>query len=57
MSDLPAIGNKVPTSPRDWAGEVLETVETERHRQLPADRLRVGQVWRGRLLMALAALG
>jgi 3-hydroxyacyl-CoA dehydrogenase len=39
----------------DWAGEVLATVEGERRRSLPADRLRERQAWRDRRLMALAA--
>ena len=39
----------------DWAGEVLEKVETERRRRVPEDRLRDRQVWRDRRLMALAA--
>ena len=37
----------------DWAGEVLEKVETERRRRVPEDRLRDRQVWRDRRLMAL----
>jgi L-gulonate 3-dehydrogenase len=39
----------------DWAGPVLETVETDRRKRLPADRLSERQVWRDRRLMALAA--
>jgi 3-hydroxyacyl-CoA dehydrogenase len=39
----------------DWAGPVLETVETDRRERLPADRLGARQVWRDRRLMALAA--
>jgi L-gulonate 3-dehydrogenase len=40
---------------RDWAGPVLEEVERDRRKRLPADRLRERQVWRDRHLMALAA--
>ncbi|TIW09992.1 MAG: 3-hydroxyacyl-CoA dehydrogenase, partial [Mesorhizobium sp.] len=39
----------------DWAGEVLQTVESERRRRLPQERLLDRQVWRDRRLMALAA--
>jgi len=39
----------------DWAGPVLETVEGERRKSLPKDRLVERQVWRDRRLMALAA--
>jgi L-gulonate 3-dehydrogenase len=39
----------------DWAGPVLETVEADRRKRLPADRLAERQVWRDRRLMALAA--
>jgi L-gulonate 3-dehydrogenase len=39
----------------DWAGPVLETVETDRRKRLPADRLAERQLWRDRRLMALAA--
>jgi 3-hydroxyacyl-CoA dehydrogenase len=39
----------------DWAGEVLETVETERRRLVPEAELLERQKWRDRRLMALAA--
>ncbi len=39
----------------DWAGPVLETVERERRRRLPATDLAKRQAWRDRRLMALAA--
>jgi len=39
----------------DWAGPVLEEVERDRRRRLPADRLQERQIWRDRRLMALAA--
>ncbi len=39
----------------DWAGPVLETVEGERRRALPKERLAERQVWRDRRLMALSA--
>ncbi|MBZ9855903.1 3-hydroxyacyl-CoA dehydrogenase [Mesorhizobium sp. CA13] len=39
----------------DWAGEVMETVEAERSRRLPREKLGDRQVWRDRRLMALAA--
>lgn len=39
----------------DWAGAVMEEVETDRRRKLPADKLQERQVWRDRRLMALAA--
>jgi L-gulonate 3-dehydrogenase len=39
----------------DWAGPVLETVEADRRRRLPAEKLGERQVWRDRRLMALAA--
>jgi L-gulonate 3-dehydrogenase len=39
----------------DWAGPVLETVETARRARLPEGQLGERQVWRDRRLMALAA--
>lgn len=39
----------------DWAGPVMDTIETERRKLLPADRLQERQAWRDRRLMALAA--
>ena len=44
-----------PTTQRraDWAGPVMDTVETERRKRLPADRLQERQAWRDRRLMAL----
>jgi len=39
----------------DWAGTVLETVESGRRERLPKDKLVERQVWRDRRLMALAA--
>lgn len=39
----------------DWAGPVLETIEDERRKALPREKLVERQVWRDRRLMALAA--
>jgi 3-hydroxyacyl-CoA dehydrogenase len=39
----------------DWAGPVIEDVEGDRRKKLPADKLKDRQVWRDRRLMALAA--
>ena len=39
----------------DWSGPVVDTVEAERRKQLPAAALRDRQAWRDRRLMALAA--
>jgi L-gulonate 3-dehydrogenase len=39
----------------DWNGPVIETVEAERRKALPASELRARQAWRDRRLMALAA--
>ncbi len=39
----------------DWLGEVMDRVESDRRKDLPADRLAERQVWRDRRLMALAA--
>ncbi len=39
----------------DWLGEVMDRVEGDRRKSLPADKLGERQVWRDRRLMALAA--
>ncbi|MCO5082975.1 MAG: 3-hydroxyacyl-CoA dehydrogenase [Rhizobiaceae bacterium] len=39
----------------DWGGEVLDTVEADRRRAVPREKLVDRQVWRDRRLMALAA--
>jgi L-gulonate 3-dehydrogenase len=39
----------------DWSGPVMEIVEGERRKRLPADQLAARQAWRDRRLMALAA--
>jgi 3-hydroxyacyl-CoA dehydrogenase len=39
----------------DWLGEVMDRVEGDRRKNLPADKLGERQVWRDRRLMALAA--
>ncbi len=39
----------------DWLGEVMNQVEGDRRKSLPADKLAERQVWRDRRLMALAA--
>lgn len=39
----------------DWTGEVMDTVESERRKLLPAGQLQDRQVWRDKRLMALAA--
>ena len=39
----------------DWSGPVLDVIEAERRRRLPADKLQDRQAWRDRRLMALAA--
>ena len=39
----------------DWNGPVLDVIEAERRKALPADRLQAHQAWRDRRLMALAA--
>ena len=39
----------------DWSGPVMDAIEAERRRRLPADRLTARQAWRDRRLMALAA--
>jgi len=39
----------------DWTGPVLRTIEAERRRKVPAERLTERQRWRDRRLMALAA--
>lgn len=39
----------------DWTGDVMEKVEADRRKALPADQLEERQKWRDRRLMALAA--
>ena len=39
----------------DWTGPVMDVVEPERRKQLPAAKLQERQVWRDKRLMALAA--
>ncbi len=39
----------------DWSGEVMDTIEADRRKRLPAEGLVDRQVWRDRRLMALAA--
>jgi L-gulonate 3-dehydrogenase len=39
----------------DWTGPVMDVVEADRRKLLPADRLKERQAWRDRRLMALAA--
>ncbi len=39
----------------DWSGPVMDTIEADRRKRLPADRLAARQAWRDRRLMALAA--
>ena len=39
----------------DWSGPVMDEVEAERRKRLPADKLVERQSWRDRRLMALAA--
>ncbi len=39
----------------DWAGDVLGTIESDRRRAVPKEKLVDRQVWRDRRLMALAA--
>jgi len=39
----------------DWSGPVLDTIESERRKRLPAEKLQDRQVWRDRRLMALMA--
>ncbi len=39
----------------DWTGPVMDEVEAERRRRLPAEKLVERQAWRDRRLMALAA--
>jgi L-gulonate 3-dehydrogenase len=39
----------------DWSGPAMDTIEAERRKLLPADRLAERQAWRDRRLMALAA--
>jgi L-gulonate 3-dehydrogenase len=39
----------------DWTGPLMDRIEAERRKLLPADRLQERQAWRDRRLMALAA--
>ena len=39
----------------DWSGPVMDAIQADRRKRLPADRLAARQVWRDRRLMALAA--
>ncbi|HEX9169747.1 MAG TPA: 3-hydroxyacyl-CoA dehydrogenase, partial [Roseiarcus sp.] len=39
----------------DWSGPVMDIVEADRRKRLPADQLAARQTWRDRRLMALAA--
>jgi L-gulonate 3-dehydrogenase len=39
----------------DWNGPAMATIEAERRKLLPADKLQERQSWRDRRLMALAA--
>ncbi len=39
----------------DWSGEVMNTIEPERRKLVPADKLAERQVWRDQQLMKLAA--
>jgi L-gulonate 3-dehydrogenase len=39
----------------DWSGPVMDVVESERRKSLPADKLAERQAWRDRRLIALAA--
>jgi L-gulonate 3-dehydrogenase len=39
----------------DWNGPVMDTIEPDRRKLVPADKLRDRQMWRDRRLMALAA--
>jgi L-gulonate 3-dehydrogenase len=39
----------------NWNGPVLDTIEADRRKALPADKLQERQAWRDRRLMALAA--
>lgn len=39
----------------DWSGPVMDVVESERRKSLPADKLGERQAWRDRRLIALAA--
>ncbi|MBV9287542.1 MAG: 3-hydroxyacyl-CoA dehydrogenase [Hyphomicrobiales bacterium] len=39
----------------DWGGPVMDAVEAQRRKRLPADKLGERQAWRDRRLMALAA--
>ena len=39
----------------EWSGPVLDEIEAERRKKLPADKLQERQAWRDRRLMSLAA--
>jgi 3-hydroxyacyl-CoA dehydrogenase len=39
----------------DWSGPVMDTIEADRRKRLPADQLAARHAWRDRRLMALAA--
>jgi L-gulonate 3-dehydrogenase len=39
----------------DWSGPVMDVIEADRRKRLPAERLAERQAWRDRRLMALAA--
>jgi len=39
----------------DWVGPVMDKIEPERRKRIPADRLQERQMWRDKRLMALAA--
>jgi 3-hydroxyacyl-CoA dehydrogenase len=39
----------------DWTGSVMDVIEPERRKHVPADRLQERQMWRDKRLMALAA--
>jgi L-gulonate 3-dehydrogenase len=39
----------------DWSGPVMDVIEAERRKLLPADRLAERHAWRDRQLMALTA--
>jgi len=39
----------------DWTGKVMDEIEKDRRKQVPAERLQQRQVWRDKRLMALAA--
>jgi len=39
----------------DWSGKVMDVIEPERRKHIPANRLQERQMWRDKRLMALAA--